>query len=255
VRDVWGTAVELGSTNPQAGVLLRGLGTGCRPVEETDANGFAFIRICPGKFRMGSPESESDAYANERPAHEVTLSEFWLGKYEVTNRQFRQLAPRYREEDDLPATRVSWEEAKAFCEHYGYRLPTEAEWEYACRAGTTTRWSFGDDAVQLGKYAWFSENSLGHLHAVGTREPNSWGLHDMYGNAWEWVADRYGPYRGQVEADPTGPEEGDLRVLRGGSFDLNGPGYLRSASRLKFEPSNRFENFGFRCGRGSRRQP
>jgi formylglycine-generating enzyme required for sulfatase activity len=253
IHEVWPQARVL-SGDPGK-VFLRGLGTGgCRPVEETDANGFAFIRICPGSFRMGSPESESDAFEDERPAHEVTLSEFSLGKYEVTNREYRRLHPEHRGEDDLPAIGVRWEEAQAFCQHYGYRLPTEAEWEYACRAGTTTRWSFGDDPRKLGDYAWFDKNAGGKLHPVGTRAPNPWGIYDLHGNAAEWVADWFGTYSPASQRDPTRPPWDMGRVLRGGSF-FNSPRDVRSTTRIGVEPSVRIEFLGFRCGRGSRRQP
>ncbi len=232
-------------------VFLRGLGIdGCRPVEETDANGFAFIRLCPGSFQMGSQENY-----DERPIHEVTLSEFWLGKYEVTNREYRKLHPERPGEDNLPATRVSWEEAQAFCQHYGYRLPTEAEWEYACRAGTATQWSFGDDPQKLRAYAWSGENFGGKPHPVESLAPNLWGFYHMHGNAWEWVADWYGTYSAFPQRDPTGPPQGRERVLRGGSYLSISPSFLRSAFRNKSEPLARVEGFGFRCGGGSRRQP
>jgi formylglycine-generating enzyme required for sulfatase activity len=198
-----------------------------------------FVDIPGGTFTMGSAQT----------AHKVTLSPYSIGKYEVTEAQFRGEGL-----DNRPVVDVSWYEAKAFCEEHGWRLPTEAEWEYAARAGTTTAWSFGDDEGLLGEYAWFEGNSNLELHPVGTRMPNPWGLYDMYGNAWEWVADRYGAYESGQQINPRGPDRGEYRVLRGGAFNYP-PRFLRSAYRNWFLPSYRYRDFGFRCARSSRRQP
>jgi formylglycine-generating enzyme required for sulfatase activity len=131
----------------------------------------------------------------------------------------------------------------------GYRLPTEAEWEYACRAETTTRYSFGDDLDQLDQYAWYQENSRNHLQTVATREPNPWGLCDMHGNVWEWCWDWYGRYPAQQVTDPRGPEDGRYnRVVRGGSFGDQAVN-LRSAIRLVGPPVYRLSYTGFRCVR------
>ncbi|MCP4622026.1 MAG: formylglycine-generating enzyme family protein, partial [bacterium] len=145
-------------------------------------------------------------------------------------------------------------DAKAFCEHYGYRLPTEAEWEFACRAGTKKPWSFGDNGDDLEQYAWYDNNAAGTVHTVGTREPNPWGLHDMHGNVWEWCQDWYGPYTAEPQIDPSGPLNGKYRVLRGGAFD-DGAWDQRSADRFGNEPVFRNRFIGFRCVRGPRRQP
>ena len=143
----------------------------------------------------------------------------------------------------------------------GYRLPTEAEWEYACRAGTKTAYSFGDDAVPLGEYAWFDGNSENRTHEVGRKKPNGWGLSDLYGNVWEWCWDWYGEYQVSSDNDksvslvcPIGPPSGAGRVLRGGSFAYE-PRFLRSADRYRVEPTIRYQDRGFRCVRGSGRQP
>jgi hypothetical protein len=132
---------------------LHGVG-GCLPKEElADENGMVFVRLCPGTFEMGSPETEKGHRSDEGPAHEVKVNEFWLGKYEVTQAQFQRFRKDYsykKGEDDLPVASVTWFDAKNFCEHFGYRLPTEAEWEYAARAGTRTRHSFGDDESGTG---------------------------------------------------------------------------------------------------------
>jgi formylglycine-generating enzyme required for sulfatase activity len=127
-----------------------------------------------------------------------------------------------------------------------YRLPTEAEWEYACRAGTTTKYSFGDDDTQLGDYAWFSKNSRDRTHPVGGKKPNAWGLYDMHGNVWEWCQDWYGAYPSGTVTDPTGATSGSDRVNRGGSWDLTAL-ICRSTHRYGgLNPSIRFSSRGFR---------
>jgi len=140
----------------------------------------------------------------------------------------------------------------------GYRLPTEAEWEYACRAGTETAYSFGDDSMQLGHYAWFEGNSEGRTHGVGAKRRNGWGLHDLHGNVLEWCWDWYARYEVTNGTDvcltqPIGPPTGGRRLLRGGSFNLE-PRNLRSALRVRFEPVSQNEVVGFRCVRSSGRQ-
>jgi formylglycine-generating enzyme required for sulfatase activity len=229
----------------------------CVPGEEQRSeDGIDFVRICPGIFSIGSAENDPQAAEAEKPAHQVTLSEFWLGKTEITNEQYRRFQPNHQGEANLPVTNVSWTEAQAACESFGGRLPTEAEWEYAARAGSQTAWSFGDDEKMLGEYAWYGEGWDGTPHPVRTKKANAWGLHDMYGNVWEWVADRYGPYASVAQTDPPGAAkgEGDARVLRGGSF-FNAPWSLRSAIRVWGEPQDRIRDIGFRCARGPRRSP
>ncbi len=133
----------------------------------------------------------------------------------------------------------------------GYRLPTEAEWEYACRAGTESRYGFGDDVKQLGSYAWYSSNSEGRTCPVGRKRPNGFGLYDMHGNVWEWCWDGYEEdyYRHSPDVDPLGDEEADYRVTRGGGWN-DVPGDLRAASRVKFVPSGRSNFLGLRVARG-----
>jgi len=197
----------------------------------------------------------------------VTLTKsFHLGRTVVTQGQWEAVMgttpwkgkPFVKEGDDYAASYVSWEDAVEFCrklsekEGVEYRLPTEAEWEYACRAGTTTAYSFGDDESQLGEYAWYAGNAslVGeeYAHIVGQKKPNPWGLHDMHGNVWEWCQDVYGEYaRGDV-TDPMGSPQGEIRVLRGGAFG-NLASNLRSAYRGGNQPVNRYNYNGFRAAR------
>jgi formylglycine-generating enzyme len=162
-------------------------------------------------------------------------------------------APGYPVTDESPAMQITWNDAVAFCQWLGreenavYRLPTEAEWEFACRAGTTTEFSYGDDLDVLHDYGWFGNESKGRAAPVGTKRPNPFGLYDMHGNAREWCADWYGAtwYKKSPTEDPTGPATGTTRVLRGGKW-LNKPTFLRSAYRFDMWPTYRSQYFGFR---------
>ena len=202
----------------------------------------------------------------------VTLTKpFELGKYEVTQGQWKSVMgtepwdgqDNVKADKDCPATYVSWDDATEFCETLTeierkagklkadeeYRLPTEAQWEYACRAGTTTAFSFGDDESKLGEYGWFGGNTRGedYAHKVGTKKPNPWGLHDMHGNVIEWCSDWFGEKLSRV-VDPVGPRGGLNRVNRGGSFG-GIPGECRSAFRFSNAPPNRGDDLGFRVAR------
>lgn len=233
-----------------------------------------FVWIAPGVFTMGTTEdqeafmSASDLWSewreDEHPAHEVSVSHgFWLGKYEVTQGQWvatmgttpwegRSLVVP---DPDHPAVDLSWNLAddmvsslNAEAEEGRYRLPTEAEWEYACRSGSSAIWHFGDDPLGLGDYAWSKENTQGvseYGHEVGTRLPNAWGLHDMHGNVWEWVQDWYGAYPDGPQIDPQGPAAGSDRVLRGGDFQ-NSSAIVRTAVRSHHPPNSHHNSFGTR---------
>ncbi|MBF0622377.1 MAG: formylglycine-generating enzyme family protein [Magnetococcales bacterium] len=222
----------------------------CPHSEYKDNNGIPFIRLCAGSFKMGSPENEKGRNSNEGPVHKVTLSAFDMAKYETTNAQYRLVHPDHKGEDDLPVINVSWNDADGYCRSLGYRLPTEAEWEYATRAGTQSRWSFGEDESQLDQYANYNKQNSDSLLTVGSMRPNPWGLYDLHGNAWEWNSDWYDTYPAKEQTNPTGPKTGLRRVIRGGSF-LAGSGYLRSADRDWYEPGDRFRFLGFRCVRGA----
>jgi formylglycine-generating enzyme required for sulfatase activity len=235
----------------------------------------AFVRLDGGTFRMGSEEGDRLAFDGEKPAHEVTVGDFWIGDTEVTNLHYSRYEPDHPGYSDLPAVNVSWIDAREYCTSLGsadstyeYDLPTEAEWEYAARAGTTTAWSFGDNEAQLGDYAWFSGNFDGRAHEVGTKKPNPWGLYDMHGNVYEWVLDCWdeNAYRKRASDKPI-PDPGlgrdtcherdtapsARRVLRGGAY-WNEPRVLRSAYRASVRPMNRDQNIGFRCVGRPRRQ-
>ena len=177
-----------------------------RQTDITNSIGMKLVLIPAGKFLMGSPENEVGRFPNEGPQHEVEISQpFYMGQYPVTVGQFRTFArdknyswqdPGSTQRENQPVSSVNWNDAVAFCDWLSkkegkkYRLPTEAEWEYSCRAGTTTAYWFGDDPNKLGEYAWFSGNSGGKTQEVGTKQPNPWGLYDMYGNyMWQWCED------------------------------------------------------------------
>ena len=199
-----------------------------------------FALIQPGTFTMGSPPTEVDRGLNEEPQTSVTVTRsFWMGRFEVTQAEYQAVVhanpSRWTNTVDEPVENVSWRNATNYCflltesergagrlpDGHVYRLPTEAEWEYACRAGTTTRFSHGDDLgyVALGLYAWFEPNASYRHHPVGTRQPNPWGLYDLSGNVGEWCGDFYfGLLPGGSVTDPTGPASSSSgRVIRGGS--------------------------------------
>jgi formylglycine-generating enzyme required for sulfatase activity len=220
----------------------------------TNSLGMEFILIPAGSFMMG--DVFDGAYDDESPVHRVKISRpFYLGKYAVTQEQWVAVTgknPSVIKERKHPVETVSWDEVQTFIQRLNepegtnrYRLPTEAEWEYAVRAGTTSAYSFGDNANQLEHYAWYEDNSNKQTHPVGQKQPNPWGLYDMHGNVWEWVQDWYGEYSQSAVTDPTGPSGGDGRVLRGGSWSSNAR-YLRSANRSNYAPDNRYECLGFR---------
>jgi len=244
------------------------------------------VWIPGGTFQMGShqtPEEivglyggEAKFYEDERPVHTVTVDGFWMGKYEVTNAQYRRYQSSHSSKDfsgfslngdDQPVVYVSWDDAKGFCKWLSdragktIRLPTEAEWEYAARAGTTTARYWGDDDASMGRYAnvadrtaksqwseWtIAETTDGYKVAapVGSFQPNAFGLYDMIGNVWEWCEDWYGNYSSSSQRNPTGPPSGTFRVLRGGSWYDN-PRNCRSSNRDRGVPGHSLNNRGFR---------
>lgn len=226
-----------------------------RLVENSQPVWSNLVWIPPGSFLMGSPDDEVGRYPDEGPQHPVTIPRgFWLGKYEVTQAEFQEVIgynpSHYSGRPDHPVEMVRWESATNFCARLTererragrlppgcvFRLPTEAEWEYACRADTTTRYSFGDDPdyALLGRHGWLSANSNAQTHAVGTLRPNPWGLYDMHGNVFEWCHDVFAPYPGG-ENIPGVPKPTGAHVFRGGSW-ICPPEVLRSASRHGIPP-------------------
>lgn len=211
-----------------------------------------FVRIDPGSFSMGSENSRAD----EKPATKVSITKpFYLGKFEVMQEQWQAVMeanPAHYQGANLPVEQVSWNDCQEFLaklnrklDRYKFRLPSEAEWEYACRAGTTTEYSFGDGEARLDEFGWFRGNAGRKTHPAGAKKPNPWGLFDMHGNVWEWCQDWYGPYPGGEVSDPTGASDGKQRVIRGGSWSHGGRD-LWSSFRLKFAPDFRFRSIGVR---------
>ena len=210
-------------------------------------DGLRYVWVPPGKFTMGCSAGDSDCGGYEKPAHQVTITKgFWLGQTEVTQAPYQRVVgtnSSYFKGADLPVEEVSWDQAQAYCQAIGGRLPTEAEWEYAARAGSVQS-RYGD----IDRIAWYYGNSGGHTHEVAQKEANAWGLYDMLGNVWEWTADWYGGYAPGSAVDPAGPVSGQSRALRGGAWN-NGPRYARVSYCSRLEPGNRNNNIGLRCAR------
>ena len=243
-------------------------GTPVKPGEVfTDIAGVTpeMIVVPAGEFLMGSPDHEGGRDKDEGPQHKVTISRpFAVGRFPVIFDEWdkaRDLGfggPKLEDRfgrGRQPVINVSWEEAKAYADWLAkysdkpYRLLTEAEWEYACRAGSKTRFSFGDAESDLGRYAWYSGNSGSKTHPVGEKKPNAFGFYDMHGNVWEWVNDWYDSYGNDgPQTDPQGPSTGQVRVVRGGSWNGDA-GYLRSAYRDDNTPDSRDYDLGFRLAR------
>jgi len=245
-------------------------------------NGLEMVQIPAGWSNMGSPQGE----ASEAPVHKVWIDAFLMDRYEVTQEQYGkpiQGNPSHFKGPRNPMEQMSWADAALYCnarsraeglepcyeeetgecrfEAKGYRLPTEAEWEYACRAGTDTDYLGAREAGKLKDYAWFAENSGERTHPVGEKKPNPWGLYDLYGNVAEWCNDVYAEdyYQHSPERNPRGPTEGKKYVLRGGAWDSK-PEACRSASRVGEDPGFQDACFardtiGFRCVRPIPEEP
>jgi formylglycine-generating enzyme required for sulfatase activity len=232
------------------------------PVAFENDIGMRFVLIPAGTFGMGSPEDEEGRDGDEGPSHEVTLAPFYLAVTEVTNAQYRQLrtehhSPEGFDGDDQPAVMVSHDDAEAFVRWLseretgaGYRLPSEAEWEYACRAGTTTRYGSGDTEADLERVGWYRENSGRGSHAVRAKPANPWGLHDMHGNVWEWCEDAWHDSYGGAPDDGSAwvDQNSGSRVTRGGSWDYVARA-ARSSSRGGGAPGFRYYSLGVRPAR------
>ena len=254
------------------------------PTLITTDSGIEMVLVPAGTFIMGSEQGEPD----QQPAHEVQLDAFLMDRYEVTQSVYTKFDPingSHFKGPDLPTEMIGWGKAALYCnlrseaeglepcyndfgecdfQANGYRLPTEAEWEYACRAGSDTAYSFGSDPATLGQNAWFKSNANKKTHAVGKKVPNAWGLYDMHGNVAEWCNDFYAEdyYQQSPDKNPTGPTEGEKNVLRGGHWAASATA-CQSAHRMSEEPGFSDACFsrdaiGFRCVRkapADRRRP
>jgi len=263
-------------------MILEASGAGGKSVDKpkpvTTKSGVKMLLLPGGTFTMGDENGEVD----EIP-HKVTVSAFYMDVYEVTQEEYQRAMgrnPSKVKHKKNPVEQVRWSDAVRHCNARskleglepcydlktwkcnfaanGYRLPTEAEWEYAARAGTTDSYSFGDSDSKLRRYAWFKDNAHGKPRPVGQRKPNAWGLYDMHGNVWEWCNDFYKVdyYDGSPGKDPRGPDSGEKKVLRGGCWSSN-PDACRSAYRYNENPAYAdacfgYDIYGFRCVRSYR---
>ena len=250
------------------GLLTNILLVSCNTVPEPtkivtlpDGNEIEFIYIPPGSFKMGSNENEIDRHGDEGPVRNVHLTRgFYMGKYEVTQGQWMSVMgnnpsvfKNYPDSEKYPVDMISWNKSQEFINRINeldlgtFRLPTEAEWEYACRAGTNTRYYWGTDSTdwKVYDYAWAFSRAEGKSHEVGTKKANRWGLHDMSGNVWEWCQDWRGAYQENDTIDPGGAASGTKKIYRGGSW-FNRPSTLRSANRNGHEPDVTGTNSGMR---------
>jgi len=243
--------LRLRAASPEAGSPKTGSETAALPKAGTTnvhpKDGLAYAWIPPGTFTMGCSPGDGECFKDENPAHQVTITKgFWIGQTDVTQEAYQRVKganPSHFRGPKLPVDSISWNEAKSYCEAAGMRLPTEAEWEYAARAGITAI-RYGD----IDQIAWYSGNSGSTTHEVSRKEPNAWNLYDMLGNVWQWTADWYdaGTYARGDNRDPQGPPGGQVRVLRGGSFD-NDTRNLRASFRSRVVPGSRDVSIGFRC--------
>ncbi len=257
-------------------------------------DGAELVWVPAGEFSMGTSEDEQVAafdkarealgteadkawFEDEKPAHKIKLTKgFWLYRFEVTNGQYRKKVARHSSGkrgpadfngDRQPVVKATWDDARSYCSWAGVSLPTEAQWEYACRAGTTGKWWFGDDEKEVGKYAnvadktghkafpewqlaFDTDDGVAGTAPVGSYKPNPWGLNDMLGNAWEWVKDTYQAdyYASSPDTDPSGPDKGDFKVIRGGSFWQH-VFDVRAGNRSFKDPTRGYEYLGFRAAK------
>jgi formylglycine-generating enzyme required for sulfatase activity len=224
-----------------------------KSIRKNSQDGLIYLWIPAGTFTMGCSNGDEQCFSEEKPAHQVTISKgFWIGQTEVTVEAYEKFAGITEDRPasdndqhghDTPVVNVTWDEATDFCKWAGGRLPTEAEWEYAARGGSSAS-RYGE----LDDIAWHEKNSGSTVHPAGQKRANKFGLFDMLGNAWEWINDWYDGkyYARSPEVDPAGPETGQVHGLRGGSW-LNNSKLLRASDRGRSLPELRFNYFGLRC--------
>jgi formylglycine-generating enzyme required for sulfatase activity len=242
---------------PLALALTGAPGGAARAGDWVNSLGMEFVFIPAGSFVMGSDPAFNSSWPDETPARKVEIAApFYLGKYPVTQREWKAIMgdnPSFFQGDDRPVEMVSWDDANSFIDRLnqrektqGYRLPTEAEWEYSARAGSSSDYFYGDSPLLLSQYAWHMGNSDEKTHPVGEKDPNPWGLHDVLGNVWEWTGDWYDAnyYQKGPARDPLGPASGSSRVRRGCSWDFTV--LCVSANRGSGPPHNRRNDNGFR---------
>lgn len=216
---------------------------------------FEMVRVEGGTFSMGATSEQKDeAWDGEKPVHSVTLSSYHIGKTEVTQALWQAVMgsnPSYFKGADLPVENVTWYDCQNFIQKLksltgrNFRLPTEAEWEFACRGGINSRGYKYSGSNNLGNVAWYNGNSDGQTHPVAIKAPNELGIYDMSGNVWEWCSDWYANYTSNSQTNPSGPQSGLSRVFRGGSWD-NSARICRSSLRLSNTPKNRYHILGLR---------
>jgi formylglycine-generating enzyme required for sulfatase activity len=255
--------------DPSAVPAATGMDSLSRPILSSLTNlvGIKMVLVPPGSFIMGAPETEPGQEAGESPVHMVTITRpFFISACPITQGQFKwvmghnpsHFSIKNGGSEDHPVETVSWHDARAFCdwlsaldtelmEGQHYRVPTEAEWEYACRAGTQGAYSFGNDISALLSFGWYRDNAGGVTQATGQLRPNPWGLYDMHGNVRQWCLDFYKRkyYADSATADPKGPRSGRYRVVRGGSW-YNEAKFCRSAHRGRYLPDEKSRLIGFR---------
>ena len=219
------------------------------------ANNMVYVQ--GGTFMMGADASDNDAYKDEKPAHQVTLSSYYICKYEVTQALWQEVMgsnPSRFKGDNLPVESVSWNDCQVFISKLNamtgqhYRLPTEAEWEFAARGGNSSRGYKYSGSSTLSDVAWYGENSGNKTHLVGTKSPNELGLYDMIGNVREWCSDWYGDYNSSAQTNPAGPSRGTYRVYRGGGW-VDNARLCRASCRSNYAPGYRYGDLGLRLVR------
>ncbi len=258
----WATVVQYAPdatvvTDPSLRAAIIATGRPWR-VRDT-ATQIEMLLVPPGTFQMGCimGSNQYGCYSSEQPVHQVTLTNaFYLGRYEVTQAQWQARMGsnpswfNFADTPNRPVETVSWTTIQGFLSATGLRLPTEAEWECACRAGTQT--PFYDNSTDdntLGALAWYWQNAGSKTRPVGGKAANAFGFHDMLGNVWEWVNDWYASYSGNAQTNPAGPVNATARVLRGGGWNVNAAGYVRSSSRTYGAPGYAVNTIGFRVAR------